>query len=77
MAGLSRPKDGVASLAYVPAIHVLLRGTKNVDARDKPGHDEMLVAKRRATRKIAPRTSLAGYEQFVRQSCGKLREIEP
>ena len=24
MAGLSRPKDGVASLAYVPAIHVLL-----------------------------------------------------
>ena len=41
MAGLSRPKDGVASLAYVPAIHVLLRGTKNVDARDKPGHDEI------------------------------------
>jgi hypothetical protein len=24
MAGHSRPKDGVASLAYVPAIHVLL-----------------------------------------------------
>jgi len=25
----------------VPAIHVfLVRGTKNVDARDKPGHDE-------------------------------------
>ncbi len=23
MAGHSRPKDGVASLAYVPAIHVL------------------------------------------------------
>ena len=23
-----------------PAIHVLLRSTKNVDARDKPGHDE-------------------------------------
>ena len=22
-----------------PAIHVLARGTKNVDARDKPGHD--------------------------------------
>jgi len=22
-----------------PAIHVLKRGTKNVDARDKPGHD--------------------------------------
>ncbi|MDA9507980.1 hypothetical protein XI09_25750 [Bradyrhizobium sp. CCBAU 11386] len=39
MAGHSRPKDGVASLAYVPAIHELSRGTKNVDARVKPGHD--------------------------------------
>jgi hypothetical protein len=26
MAGHSRPKDGVASLAYVPAIHALLCG---------------------------------------------------
>jgi hypothetical protein len=25
----------------VPAIHVLFRGSKDVDARDKPGHDEM------------------------------------
>jgi len=24
MAGQSRPKDGVASLAYIPAIHALL-----------------------------------------------------
>ena len=40
MAGHSRPKDGVASLAYVPAIHVLLSGTKVVDARHKAGHDE-------------------------------------
>ncbi len=24
----------------VPAIHDLSRGAKNVDARDKPGHDE-------------------------------------
>ncbi|SFV15929.1 MULTISPECIES: hypothetical protein [Bradyrhizobium] len=39
MAGHSRPKDGVASLAYVPAIHELSRGTQNVDARDKPAHD--------------------------------------
>jgi hypothetical protein len=23
-----------------PAIHVLTRGKKDVDARDKPGHDE-------------------------------------
>jgi len=30
MAGHSRPKDGVASLAYVPAIHALL-GEEDVD----------------------------------------------
>ncbi|WP_439357977.1 hypothetical protein [Bradyrhizobium sp. DASA03007] len=40
MAGHSGLKDGVASLAYVPAIHELSSSTKNVDARDKPGHDE-------------------------------------
>ena len=40
MAGLSRPKDGVLSHAYVPAIHVFLDATlKDVDARDKRGHD--------------------------------------
>ena len=38
MAGHSRPKDSVASLAYVPPIHVFLR-SEDVDARDKPGHD--------------------------------------
>ena len=38
MAGHSRPKDGVASLAYVPAIHALLR-RQDVDARHKAGHD--------------------------------------
>jgi hypothetical protein len=33
MAGHSRPKDGVASLAYVPAIHVLLAAeNRDVDA---------------------------------------------
>ena len=39
MAGHSRPKDGVASLAYDPAIHALLCGKQGVDARDKRGHD--------------------------------------
>jgi len=38
VAGHSRPKDGVASLAYVPAIHALLY-SQGVDARDKRGHD--------------------------------------
>jgi len=39
MAGHSRPKDGVASLAYVPAIFVFLRAKQGVDARHKAGHD--------------------------------------
>ena len=39
MAGHSRPKDGVALLAYVPAIHALLYNKKDVDARHKAGHD--------------------------------------
>jgi hypothetical protein len=40
MAGHSRPKGGVASLAYVPAIHVFSALTKKgVDARHKAGHD--------------------------------------
>jgi len=39
MAGHSRSKNGVASLAYVPAIHVFLGTDKGVDARDKPAHD--------------------------------------
>jgi hypothetical protein len=37
MAGHSRSKNGVASLAYVPAIHV--------DARDEPGHDAECVVR--------------------------------
>jgi hypothetical protein len=39
MAGHSRPKDGVASLAYVPAIHAFLASKQGVDARHKAGHD--------------------------------------
>jgi hypothetical protein len=48
MAGHSRPKDGVASARLCPAIHVFLtcRNTdKNVDARDKPVHDELFAPK--------------------------------
>ena len=47
MAGHSRLKDGVASRAYVPAIHVLLC-RQDVDARYKAGHDGFgLVARQR------------------------------
>jgi len=41
MAGLSRLKEGVASARLCPAIHVLASGSKGVDARDKPGHDDI------------------------------------
>ena len=36
----SRPKDGVATLAYVAGIHALLCDKEGVDGRDKPGHDD-------------------------------------
>jgi hypothetical protein len=40
MAGLSRSKNGVASLAYVPAIPLRLAPCRvNRDARDERGHD--------------------------------------
>ena len=40
MAGYSHSKNGVASLAYIPAIHVFLPAVKqDVDARHKAGHD--------------------------------------
>jgi hypothetical protein len=40
MPGHSRSKNGVAPLAYVPGIHVLQDAGKDVDGRDKPGHDD-------------------------------------
>jgi hypothetical protein len=40
--GHSRPKDGVLSHAYVPAIHAFFsESNQDVDARHKAGHDEM------------------------------------
>jgi len=40
MTGHSRPKDGVLSPAYVPAIHVFaVARRQDVDARHKAGHD--------------------------------------
>jgi hypothetical protein len=38
MAGYSRSKNGVASLAYVPAIHAFAHCKEDVDARIR-GHD--------------------------------------
>jgi hypothetical protein len=46
MAGHSRSKNGVASLAYVPAIHVLLaESKKDVDTRIR-GHDVLAQGQR-------------------------------
>ena len=50
MAGHSRSKNGVASLAYVPAIHVFLDlAPKDVDARHKAGQDGVPVYSPSAT----------------------------
>ncbi|MBN8972756.1 MAG: hypothetical protein J0H51_12150 [Rhizobiales bacterium] len=45
LSGHSRSKHGVASLAYVPNIHVsfLSDACEDVDGRDEPGHDEPLI----------------------------------
>ena len=44
MAGHSRPKDGVASLAYVPAIHVLLEAERKTwMPGTRPGMTEYAV----------------------------------
>jgi hypothetical protein len=64
MAGHSRPKDGVASLAYVPAIHVFL-SSQDVDARHEAGHDDgeaearqlenaLIAARKKKPRRFAP-----------------------
>ena len=41
MAGQSRPKDGVASGSLCPGHPRLALASTNVDARDKPGHDDL------------------------------------
>ena len=43
MPGHSRPKDGVAPLAYVPGIPIVVALCLNKrDGRDKPGHDHLM-----------------------------------
>src|SRR3954447_25430429 len=43
----------------VPGIHALARGTKNVDGRDKPGHDEPRPARSEASSPRPARTTFA------------------
>ena len=64
LTGLSRPKDGVASLAYVPAIHVFLaERRKSWMPGDKAGHD-----KKEAMRF---RPSLPGLTRQSMMSCSR------
>jgi hypothetical protein len=44
MPGHSRPKDGVASLAYVPGIYVFKSRQQDMDGQDEPGHDGVTPA---------------------------------
>jgi hypothetical protein len=63
MAGHSRSKNGVASLAYVPAIHALLSAVQDVDARDKRGHD------------VQPSLMLANLTTFAHFSVSSARNL--
>ncbi|MBR0961453.1 hypothetical protein [Bradyrhizobium japonicum] len=44
----------------VPAIHALPQETKNVDARDKPGHDEIADIPPKTVAGMAPGDPLKG-----------------
>jgi hypothetical protein len=57
--GHSRSKDGVAFARLVPAIHVFLNRSQDVDARHKAGHDET---------QTQIRIPAARYARVVRQS---------
>jgi quercetin dioxygenase-like cupin family protein len=77
MAAHSRPKDGVASLAYVPAIHGLGGAAKKgVDARHKAGHDAYDAA---ATQnRIAGSEAMsqkAEFHNLAKPDDGLLREL--
>jgi hypothetical protein len=62
----------------VPAIHDLSRGTKNVDARDKPGHDEFVAGmptKTIRTYDCPPIRRVSAEGCFLTQSrCNKFRK---
>jgi len=65
VAGQSRPKDGVLAHVYVPAIHALQVNRKDVDARDKRGHDACCLRvrafSRSSPRKRGPRLQITGF----------------
>ena len=44
----------IVMAGLVPAIHASLRGSKNVDARDKPGHDGITWVRERDPKSKTP-----------------------
>jgi hypothetical protein len=75
MAGHSRSKNGVASLAYVPAIHVFMGIEQDVDARHKAGHDESLPTIRGTY--SAGLAAAAARSAAARFSTTRTDQIEP
>jgi hypothetical protein len=69
MPGHSRSKNGVASLAYVPGIHVFVKTLQDMDGRDEPGHD----GKRSKSGYFAAACISATYSQLTRFSTNALR----
>ena len=70
MPGHSRSKNRVASLASLPGIHALLfRQPKDVDGRDKPGHDGMgksKVRSRAGRKRLIPGTYISRWAPYDR-----------
>ena len=78
MAGHSRPKDGVALLAYVPAIHGLRAYPKNVDARDKPGHDNYGWREASRQKHLTSASACARLRSFTAEfACSDVRNWTP
>jgi len=61
MPGHSRSKNGVLSHAYVPGIHALRTCVeKDVDGRNKSGHDEMGIIRLQYTPLIPAKAGIHG-----------------
>ena len=69
MPGHSGSKNGVASLAYVPGIDAV--AAKNLDGRDKPGHDAMSLLHGAARLEQEPGAPLRAVDEVLQQPRGR------
>jgi len=78
MVGHSHSKNGVASLAYVPAIHAFTARSlaKDVDARHEGGHDDQ-EARGSAQSAAARRFKAWGYAPLLHDGGGRLARQGP